>query len=138
VNKPSGTLTLGVNSPVESNLTVTSGVFDLSAFTAKRTAAGGTLTVSNGATLRIGGANSLPTNYATHALGTSSTVEYAGALGQTITATNYGHLTSSSSGARTLPSSGTVGVGARGVSGHPGGVQGCPRRLRPPGGCRRA
>ena len=110
VNKPSGTLTLGVNSSVKSNLTVTSGVFDLGAFTANRTAAGGALTVSNGATLKIGGANSLPTNYQAHALGPSSTVEYAGALGQTITATNYGHLTSSSTGARTLPSSGTVGV----------------------------
>ena len=110
VNKPSGTLTLGVNSPVKSNLTVSSGVLDLGAFTANRTAAGGTLTVSNGATLKIGGANSLPTNYGTHALGPSSTVEYAGALGQTITATNYGHLTSSSTGARTLPSSSTIGV----------------------------
>ena len=60
VNKPSGTLTLGVNSPVKSNLTVSSGVLDLGAFTANRTAAGGTLTVSNGATLKIGGTNSLP------------------------------------------------------------------------------
>ena len=110
VNKPSGTLTLGVNSPVKSNLTVSSGVFDLGAFTANRTAAGGTLTVSNGATLKIGGANSLPTNYGTHALGTTSTVEYAGASGQTITATSYGHLTSSSTGARTLPSGQTVFV----------------------------
>ena len=110
VNKPSGTLTLGVNSSVKSNLTVSSGVLDLGAFTANRTAAGGTLTVNNGATLRIGGANSLPSNYATHALGPTSTVEYAGALGQTITATNYGHLTSSSTGARTLPSGQTIGV----------------------------
>ena len=111
VNKPSGTLTLGVNSPVKSNLTVSSGVFDLGAFTVNRTAAGGTLTVSNGATLRIGGTNSLPSNYTTHALGPTSTVEYNGASGtQTIAATNYGHLTSSSTGARTLASSGTIGV----------------------------
>ena len=110
VNKPSGTLTLGVNSPVKSNLTVTSGVFDLGAFTANRTAAGGTLTVSNGATLKIGGTNSLPTNYTTYALGPTSTVEYDGSGAQTITATSYGNLTSSSTGARTLPSGQTVGV----------------------------
>src|SRR4051794_16668420 len=81
VNKPSGSLTLGVNSPVKSNLTVSSGVLDLGAFTANRTVAGGTLTVSNGATLKIGGTNSLPANYTTHALGTTSTVEYNGSSG---------------------------------------------------------
>src|SRR5215213_8542610 len=110
VNKPSGALTLGVNSSVKSNLTVTSGTLDLAAFTANRTAAGGTLTVANGAVLKIGGTNSLPTNYAAHALGTTSTVEYNGSGAQTIAATNYGHLTSSSTGTRTLPSSGTVGI----------------------------
>src|SRR6185436_8475019 len=110
VNKPSGTLTLGVNSSVKSDLTVSSGVLDLGAFTANRTAAGGTLTVANGSTLKIGGSNSLPANYATHALGASGTVEYNGAGAQTITGTNYGNLTSSSTGGRTLPSGQTVGV----------------------------
>ena len=110
VNKPSGTLTQAVNSSVKSNLTVNAGVFDLGAFTANRTAAGGTLTVANGSTLKIGGSNSLPANYATHALGASGTVEYNGAGAQTITGTNYGNLTSSSTGGRTLPSGQTVGV----------------------------
>jgi hypothetical protein len=111
VNKTGGsTLTLNVNAPVKSNLTVGSGTFDLGAFTANRTAAGGALTVSNGATLKIGGANPLPTNYATYALGPTSTVEYAGTGAQAISAVNYGHLTSSSTGARTLASSGTIGI----------------------------
>src|SRR5215213_2641330 len=108
VNKPSGTLTLGVNSAVKSNLTVSSGILDLGPFSANRTAAGGTLTVSNGATLKVGGTNSLPTNFATYALGLTSTGEYTGSGAQTITATNYGNLTSSSTGARTLPSGQTV------------------------------
>ncbi len=119
VNKTAGsTLTLNVNTPVKSDLTVGSGILDLGAFTANRTAAGGTLTVSNGATLKIGGTNSLPTNYAAYALGPSSTVEYSGSGAQTITATNYGHLTSTSTGARTLPSGQTVGVAGHVHAGH--------------------
>jgi predicted outer membrane repeat protein len=111
VNKTGGsTLTLNVNAPVKSNLTVGSGTFDLGAFTANRTAPGGTLTISNGAALKIGGTNGMPTNYSTYALGATSTVEYTGSGSQTVTAVNYGHLTSSSTGARTLASSGTVGV----------------------------
>jgi YVTN family beta-propeller protein/predicted outer membrane repeat protein len=110
VNKPSGTLTLGVNSSEKGNLTVTSGTYDLGAFAANRTAAGGTLTVSNGATLKIGGTNGMPTNFATYALGPSSTVEYESASTQPITAVNYGNLTSTSTGGRMLAASGTIGV----------------------------
>src|SRR5258706_284594 len=109
VNKGGGSLTLGVNVGVASNLTVTAGTFDLSTFTANRTAAGGTLTVSNGATLRFQSAT-LPTNYSTYTLGATSTVEYYGTGAQTITAVNYGHLTSSSTGARTLANAGTIGI----------------------------
>ncbi len=110
VNKGGGTLTLGVNTPILSNLTVTAGIFDLVTFTANRTILGGTLTVSNGATLKIGGSNSIPSNYSTYTLGATSTVEYNGTGTQTIAAVNYGHLTSSSSGARTLANSGTIGI----------------------------
>src|ERR1051325_5030325 len=85
-------------------------MYDLGAFTANRTAAGGTLTVSNGATLKIGGTNGMPTNFATYALGPSSTVEYESASAQPITAVNYGNLTSTSTGGRTLAASGTIGV----------------------------
>jgi hypothetical protein len=104
------TVTPTINTSVAGNLAVTTGTFDLLGFTANRTSSGGTLTVSNGATLKVGGANSLPTNYTTYTLGTTSTVEYEGASTQTITAVNYGHLTSSSTGARTLASSGTIGI----------------------------
>ncbi len=111
VNKTGGsTLTLGVNSPVKSDLTVNTGTLDLGAFTADRTVAGGMLTVANGSTLKIGGTGDLPANYNTNALGTTSTVEYNGSGAQTITGVNYGNLTSSSSGGRTLPNGGTAGV----------------------------
>ena len=89
------------------NIRVDGGVFDLSGFTASRgtTVAGGTLSVANGATLKIGGANSFPANYQTHSLGVSSTVEYSGS-NQTVTVESYGNLTlSTGSGAvtKTLP-----------------------------------
>jgi len=110
VNKGGGTLTLGVNTPIVSTLTVTAGIFDLVGFTANRTAAGGTLTVSNGATLKVGGGNSLPANFSTYSLGATSTVEYEGASPQTINAVNYGNLTSSNVGARTLVNGSTTGI----------------------------
>jgi autotransporter-associated beta strand protein len=43
-------------------------------------------------------------------MGTSSTVDYDSSSGQTISAANYGNLQSSSTGARTLASTGTIGV----------------------------
>lgn len=88
---------------------VAAGTLDLSTFTANRgtTVAGGTVAVANGATLKIGGTNSFPSNYASHSLSLTSTVEYNG-LAQTVTPETYGNLTlSSSSGAvvKTMPSS---------------------------------
>ena len=89
------------------NIVVDAGTFDLAGFTANRGTAGlgGTLSVANGATLKIGGTNSVPTNYRTHTLGVSSTVEYSG-TNQSVAVESYGNLTlSTSSGAvtKTLP-----------------------------------
>ena len=86
---------------------VTAATLDLSTFTANRgtTVAGGSLTVSNGATLKIGGTNTFPSNFGTHSLALTSTVEYNGAA-QTVSADTYGNLTlSGSSGAvvKTMP-----------------------------------
>jgi hypothetical protein len=96
----SGTKTLAANATVGGNLTVSGGTFDLGAFTANRSSAGGTLTVAAGASLRIGGTNSLPANYTTVTLSSTSTVDYAG-TSQTVSATTYGHLTLSGSGTKT-------------------------------------
>jgi hypothetical protein len=96
---------------VAGDLSVTSSIFDLVGFTANRTAAGGTISVSDGATLKIGGTGTFPSNYATVSLGPTSTVEYNGSAGaQIIAAVPYGNLTSSNAGTRTLASSGTIGV----------------------------
>jgi len=106
----SNIVTLAQNTAVTSTLTVSSGVLDLSTFTANRSASGGTITVSNGATLKIGGTNSFPSNYTTHTLGSTSTVEYSG-TNQTVTAESYGHLTLSGSGTKTMPGTTTTVAG---------------------------
>ena len=100
INK-TGTATLTNNVTAAANLTVVAGTFDLSTFTANRTAAGGTITVSNGATLRIGGTNTLPSNYSTKTFGASSTIEYYGTT-QTVGAATYGNLIFSGSGAKSM------------------------------------
>ena len=89
------------------NLVVDGGILDVASFSANRgtTTVGGTLSVANGASLRIGGTNTIPANYHTHILGPSSTVEFYGAV-QTVPLESYGNLTlSTSSGAvtKTMP-----------------------------------
>jgi VCBS repeat-containing protein len=104
----SGTNTLAGNVTVAGDLTVSGGTLDLSSFTANRSSAGGMLTVSNGATLRIGGAaKTLPSNYSTHSIGATSTIEYAGTT-TSVAALNssqsYGNLLISGSGVTTSAS----------------------------------
>ena len=98
------------------SVVVVAGTLDLASFTANRgtTVAGGTFSVANGATLKIGGTGSFPGNYATHSLGVSSTVEYSGG-NQTVTLESYGNLTlSASSGAVTK----TMPVGVLNIAGN--------------------
>jgi hypothetical protein len=88
-------------------IVVNAGILNLSTFTANRgtTVAGGTISIANGATLRIGGTGGFPANFASRLLALNSTVEYNG-LAQTVSAETYGNLTlSGSSGAvvKTLP-----------------------------------
>lgn len=88
-------------------IVVNAGILDLSSFTANRgtTVAGGTISIANGATLRIGGTGTMPANFVTRSFALSSTVEYNG-LAQNVSAETYGNLTlSSSSGAvvKTMP-----------------------------------
>ncbi len=99
----SGTRSLGGNVTVTGDLTVSGGTLDLSTYTADRSSSGGTLTVSNGATLKIGGTNSVPSNYTTHTLGATSTLEYSG-TNQSVSAETYGHLAFSGSGTKTAAS----------------------------------
>jgi hypothetical protein len=103
--------TLAGTTSIVGDLTVSGGTFDLASYTANRSAAGGTLTVSNGATLKIGGTGTIPSNYSTHSIGSTSTIEYAG-TDQSVAVLNssqdYGNLTISGSGTKTLAGSETV------------------------------
>jgi hypothetical protein len=103
----SGAATLAATGTVAGNLSVSSGTLDLSTFTLNRATGGGTLIVSNGATLAIGGTNGFPANYSTHILGATSTVNYYGTT-QSVSAESYGNLTVSASGTATLAATGTV------------------------------
>jgi hypothetical protein len=90
---------------VNNNLTISGGTLDLGGYAANRSAAGGTLTIANGATLKIGGTNTIPSNFTTHSIGGTSTIEFYGS-GQSVAVPNssqtYGNLTISGSGMKTL------------------------------------
>ncbi len=111
INSPSYTTTIGSNVKIADNITVTAGTLNLGTYACNRTTAGGTLSIGNSGTLIVGSNNTLPTNFTTHSLGTSSTVEYGGGT-QTIAALNtnqlYANLVISGSGVKSLPGSLTV------------------------------
>ena len=92
----SGLKEVNGNISIEGDLTVNAGIFSLNTFSANRTSAGGTLTVANGAALRISGSGTIPANYSTHVIGATSTIEYNGTSSQTIavlnSGQNYGNL----------------------------------------------
>ncbi len=107
------TVTLTSNMSVAGNLSVSAGIFDLATYTCNRASNGGTLSVSNNATLRIGGTNTFPSNYSTNTLVVASNVEYAG-VNQTVSNQLYGNLIlKSSSGAavKTFPGTALTVVG---------------------------
>ncbi len=110
INKSSGTATANANITINSDLTITNGTLDISTYTANRSVTGGIFTMSNGSTLKVGGANNFPSNYSTNTLSSGSTVEYHGTVAQTVNAINYGHLTftNGTSNAKTLSGSTTV------------------------------
>lgn len=100
------TLTLDQNRSPDANLAIVEGIFDIGTFTINRSAAGGTLTINNGGTLRIGGTNTFPSNYNTHTIeNTDATVNYAGTA-QSVAVLNSGEaytiLILSGSGVKTF------------------------------------
>ncbi|MDW8308718.1 MAG: hypothetical protein RMK20_05020, partial [Verrucomicrobiales bacterium] len=109
VQKNSAALALARNLTVGSALTLAGGTLDTGPFVLAQETAGGTLSVGAGATLKLGGTNSMPV-FDVITLDPASTVEYAGSGSQLIAALNYGNLASSSTGARTLASTGTIGI----------------------------
>lgn len=105
VNTGANTVILGNKIQLASNLTIQSGILDVGAFSIDRTSVGGTLQVDATGYLKIGGTGTLPANYSTHVFGTGATVEFSGS-NQTIpslnSSQNYGNLTLSGSGTKTL------------------------------------
>ncbi len=102
-----GNLTMSTASSSVGNIYVTAGTLDMAAYTANRgtSATGGTLKVSNGATLRLSGASNFPNFYTTNTFALTSTVEYYGTA-QTVAAQTYGNLnltTTSGSVIKTMP-----------------------------------
>ena len=102
----SGTKTLQGNIQLTGNFTLYNAVFDLQEYTMTRLTPGGSITINNGATLKIGGTNIFPTGFASVSLNSGSNVDYAG-NSQEIAAlsSSYGHLTLSGTGAKTLAGS---------------------------------
>src|SRR6185503_18713814 len=102
----SGTKTLSGNAVVNNSLSIlNSAILDLGSFTANRASPGGTLTLSSTASLRIGGTNTLPSNYSTHSIAATNTIEYNGTTQSVAvlnSAQNYGNLIISGSGTKTL------------------------------------
>lgn len=103
INKPSGTLSLGINCSVQSgDLIISGGTTDLGLYTLNRTGAGGTMTIGAGCILKLanntGGqaGSNFPLNFSSMSVNSNSTIEYYGsnALTQTIYAgVSYGNLT---------------------------------------------
>jgi hypothetical protein len=81
--------------------------FDVVNFGNLTSSGSGSRTFPNGQTVGIAGTFTKGTNSYTI---TGSTINFNGSASQTIPAFNYNNLTSSSSGGRTLASSGTIGV----------------------------
>lgn len=105
VNKSSGTVTLTGNISMTGNLSLSSGTLALGAFTANRTASGGSMAMAAGTLLTVGGAANFPSLFSTYTLNASSTVQYNGTAAQSVAGSiAYGHLIFSNGGgaAKTL------------------------------------
>ncbi len=108
INKSGSTATLTGNCTINGNLTLTTGTFDLSTFSANRSSTGGTFTISNGSTLQTAGANNLPAGFSTYTISPTSTTHYNGATAQVIAGVPYGNLILSGAGTKTLAGTCTV------------------------------
>ncbi|RYY40153.1 MAG: hypothetical protein EOO08_07405 [Chitinophagaceae bacterium] len=110
INKTGGTATLTGNLTLNSDLLVQAGTLNLSTFTANRNTIGGTLQVTDGAALVVGGSNNFPANYTYYTFGSNSTTTYNGTGTQTVSGISYGNLvlTNGGSNAKTLAASTSV------------------------------
>lgn len=102
------TVSLNQDKTALSNIHLVTGNFDLLTYNVNRATSGGTLSIAGGASLKIGGTNTISTNYSIPIIACAGTVEYYGS-NQTIRSFNYGNLILSGSGVKTLQS-GTTSI----------------------------
>lgn len=98
-----GTLTLSGSRAIAGDVILSGSTLTMGAYLLDRSSTGGTFTLTDGATLVIGGTNGFPANYAAHVIDADSTVEYNGGMQEVTALTNaYGHLILSGTGDKTL------------------------------------
>ncbi|WP_333810298.1 beta strand repeat-containing protein [Flavobacterium sp.] len=89
------------NTDVYGDVILTSGTLQLGSYTLNRNASGGNFKIKGTSVLKIGGTNSFPTNYATHEVDATTTVDYNG-TNQNVAKLNssqkYGYLALSGTG----------------------------------------
>ncbi len=106
-----GISTLQATSSIGGDLLISGGTFDLGAFTADRSAPGGSFTIAAGCTLRIGGnGTTLPANYTATSFAPTAVIEYYG-TNQTIPGGTYENLNIAGSGITVTLSSNVSVVG---------------------------
>lgn len=90
---------------INGDVVIENGWFNLLGFTNNRTSSGGNYKIKNTGYLRIGGTNSFPSNYDTHEVDATSTVEYYGTnqnVAKLNSSQNYGYLVLSGTGNKTF------------------------------------
>ena len=97
------------NISIVNNLTVSTGIFDLSTFTCNRTSAGGSFSLAAGTLLKVEGSNNFPQTF-TNTLDANSTVEYYGTIAQSVYPATYGYLTLSNNSIKTA--TGNINIAA--------------------------
>ena len=93
---------------ISGNVTIANGTLDLDTCSFKRVINGGSLALENSSILKIGGQKTFPISFTSSNMSPTSKVEYSGS-NQEIPSYNYGNLTFSGTGTKTL-ASGTTGI----------------------------
>ncbi|CAN5378867.1 hypothetical protein BH11BAC3_BH11BAC3_02010 [soil metagenome] len=111
INKTSGTVVLSGNNTISGNLSLLSGIFNLSTYTFSQSSAGDVCTIADGTTLLVSGTNNFPANFISYLIGSASLVHYDGTVAQTIADVSYGNLifSNGSALAKTFAGSSTIG-----------------------------
>lgn len=113
LNAATDVITLTQNVVPDGDVTLNQGILDLGSFTINRSAGGGVFSITNDATLRIGGTNSFPANYSSRTMSnTNATIEYAGTAQSVIdlVSDDYTILILSGSGVKTIAAGVVVNV----------------------------